>query len=214
MKRAIILLFVILGLACCVRSAQGAIITIAIEGFVDYVEDPGGLLAGSIFVGDLITGTYTYDTSTPDTNPLVDYASYWQTGPPAGISLVVNALQFGSNPDSLNYRIGIADGYESSDIYSVRSNNNLAVSDHLSPTDIYWKLEDITGTALSGTELPWTPPKLDDWGVNALTITADRRFSIKAHVTHVMGVPEPMTVIMLGLGAIGLTGRRRCADRR
>jgi hypothetical protein len=208
MKRAIILLFVILAAAAWVGSARGAIITIAIEGVVDYVEDPGGLLGGSISVADLITGTYTYDTSTPDTNPLVDYASYWHGTLPAGISLSIGGLEFESDPWRLDYRIGISDGYQSRDIYSVRSKSNLPVLDRVAPSDIYWELQDSRAEALSSTELPGSPPRLSDWESNILTISLERTFGIKGHVTDARIVPEPVTIVLLGFGALVYLKRR------
>jgi hypothetical protein len=49
--------------------ARAALITIEITAEIDSVSDPYGHLEGNINVGDIITGTYTYESTTPDTNP-------------------------------------------------------------------------------------------------------------------------------------------------
>jgi len=50
--------------------ANAKLITIEIEAEVDFVDDDLGVLEGKINVGDIISGWYTYDTSTPDSGGL------------------------------------------------------------------------------------------------------------------------------------------------
>jgi hypothetical protein len=49
--------------------SNGQLITISIEATVNYLNDGHNLLQDKVHIGDTITGTYTYDTNTPDTNP-------------------------------------------------------------------------------------------------------------------------------------------------
>lgn len=65
---------VIIGLTSCLLAigltldAHAEPICIAITAEVALVDDRGGILAGAINVGDVITGTYVYESTTPDTN--------------------------------------------------------------------------------------------------------------------------------------------------
>jgi len=68
---------------------QAEIIRIAIEATVDWVNDPCDYFEGNISPGDIITGTYTYDSATTDSNPLPTGGDYWHYESPFGISLSV-----------------------------------------------------------------------------------------------------------------------------
>jgi hypothetical protein len=187
----IITVVVVFGIIFWPAQAKAKLITIEIEAVVDYVEDDLGVLEGKINTGDIITGWYTYDTSTPDSNPLANYAAYWHYNPPAGISLTIGGLEFKTNPDDVNYRIAISNGYYFIDTFSLRSINNLPLSNGTLVEDIYWLLEDSTGTAVSTDALPTTPPILENWQYNLLLITGPyigESFGIVAHV--IKAVPE------------------------
>ena len=56
-------------LSFCALPAQAELITIEIEAVVDGVGDPDGYLEGQISPGDIITGFYTYESTTPDSIP-------------------------------------------------------------------------------------------------------------------------------------------------
>jgi len=211
MKRAIIPLLVILGVSCCAEPAQGAIITIAIEAVVDYAYDPYGFLGVDIEVGDLMTGTYAYDTGTGDSSPIEGYAAYWYYDAPGSISLSVKGVEFKTDPANVDYRIAISDGYQSRDIYSVRTRNNLPLASGIVVDEVYWVLEDSRQTAISNDALPTEAPILDDWLFNRVMINGPDRgpsFSITGHVTSAAAVPEPATILLLVAGA-GLLRKRK-----
>jgi len=65
---------------------------------VDYVGDPYNYLNGMVNVGDLITGTYTYDTNTPDSNPSSHVGDHEHFAYPCGFSLSVGGLDFTTDP--------------------------------------------------------------------------------------------------------------------
>ncbi len=199
----VILLVAMCGVVFWPQVVQGKLVTIEIEAVVDDVSDPHNLLGGTVEVSDTITGWYTYDTSTADSNPLENYAAYWYYSPPCAISLAVGGLDFTTNPNDVNYRIAISNGYQSRDTYSLRSINNLPLPNGTLVEDIYWLLEDSTEAAVSTDALSTSPPVLDDWQFNRLLISGPSRgesFSILAHVTA--AIPEPLTLLLLGLGTM------------
>jgi hypothetical protein len=61
-------------------------VTIYIEAVVDSVGDSGNYLEGKISPGDIITGYYTYESTTPDSNPSVSLGRYEHHTPPRYIS--------------------------------------------------------------------------------------------------------------------------------
>lgn len=192
---------------------EAALVTIQIEAVVDSVDDPDNYLEGLVAVGDPITGTYTYDTDTPDSTP--EYATvgrYEHFAPPAGIYLTVGGFEFETDSLNVDFLMAIADNVTSGglhDSYWIQSYNNLPLVDETFIVTIFWTLRDYSATAISSIDLPMTAPVLDDWGVNLLSFGAGTRargFVIEGHVTS--AIPEPGTMVFLGLGGLLLRRRR------
>ena len=197
-------------LALSANSLQATIITIDIAAEIAEVDDLGGLLEGQVNVGDTITGSYTYDSATPDSNPLETIGNYEHFNAPYGVSLSVGGFVFQTDPDNVNFLVTILNDNNGSDDYTFGSYNNLPLSNGVGVSFISWALDDYTATALSSDALPTTPPVLEDWeSIAGLTITYGPKGSsmIRGHVTS--AVPEPGTVFLLGLGSLALIRKRR-----
>ena len=209
MKRGIILLVVVIicALYFSALPAQATLITIEIEATVDSVEDNGNYLEGQINPGDIITGTYTYESTTPDTNPSPYVGDYEHFASPAGIFLSVGEFDFTTDPTNVDFLVEVVNNYPSGDYYLVRSYNNLALSNGTLVDHISWQLDDSTATALSSIDLPTSPPILDDWqSIYGLRLHGERGgYIIDATVTS--AVPEPATILFFAIGALLLRKR-------
>ena len=205
MKRAIILLAVTLVVVFCTLPVNGGLITIEIEAVVDSVRDERGYLEGKISPGDLITGSYRYESTTADSNPLEKGGRYEHTTAPHGIFLSVGGFDFETDPGNVDFLIEIENDHPPDDNYLLLSRNNLPLSNGVPVDEISWWLTDPSGTAAGSTDLPTAPPVLDDWQSNILAFGADRRYGIFAHVTS--AVPEPATIMLVGIGAVFLRKR-------
>ncbi len=192
-----------------VRPANATLVTIYIEGVVDSVHDYGNYLEGKVNVGDPITGYYTYDTATPDTNPSEWIGDYWHYSPPAGILLTTGGFEFETDPGHVQFllSVGNAGGPYSMDNYLVRSYGNLPLSNGVALSTISWQLDDSTGTALDSDAIPMGPPDLTEWEVYpSLCLEADRMYVVRGHITQ--AIPEPATLSLIALGAFGLAARK------
>lgn len=173
---------------------------------MDSVSDEGNYLEGKIKVGDIITGTYTYDLLTPDSEPLAYAGLYEHDNAPAGISLSVGGFDFRTDPDNVDFVVAILDDYPPSrkDQVWMRSYNNLPLSNGVAVDGISWQLDDPTGTAISSTELPTSSLVLDEWqSLYGLRLHGERGgYIIDATVTWT--IPEPLTLLFLGLGGLFL----------
>ncbi|MCK5113684.1 MAG: PEP-CTERM sorting domain-containing protein [Phycisphaerae bacterium] len=214
MNRTLLLttLFVIFA----VSATHADIIQIAIQARVSQVDDPANLLEGNIASNDLITGTYTYNSDTSDTNPDPDIGSYWHYSPPYGINLSGDGYNFQSDPTDIEFLVGLGnDRYvEEEDYYIIRSRNNLSLSNGVGIEHISWQLDDPTGNAISSIDLPVGPPLLSDWeSIFGLYIQSDKfglnddSFLIIGHVESAVLVPEPGMICLLSFGVLGLMRR-------
>lgn len=211
MKKVVIILAV-----CFLSIAVNAeLVTIAIEAVVDYVDDDDNSLEGNVNPGDIITGTYTYDSDTPDTNPTVTVGIYEHNNSPCGIILNLNGFVFQTNPSDVDFLVGLSNNHSISeyDGYVLHSYNNLPLSNGAVVDHISWQLDDESGQALSSTALPLTAPILNNWTQPiGLDIYGDKvlsDFHINAHVTSTTLVPEPAALLLFGLGAVAVRKVRK-----
>jgi hypothetical protein len=211
MKRGIITI-IICASSFCAQPAQAELVTIQIEGVVDSVSDDYGYLEGKIKPGDIITGFYTYESTTPDSNPLSYVGDYLHHASPCGISLTVGGFEFKTDPANVYFLVEIVNSVWG-DNYSVKSNDNLPLSNGVWVGLISWQLDDPTGNALSSDVLPTTAPVLDDWqSIYGLRLDGwggkypKDFFTISSHVTS--AIPEPATFLLFAFGG-GLLLRKR-----
>ena len=203
-------LFVVLGLWT--GNLRAEIVTIYLTAEVTYVDDLADLLEGKINLGDTITGSYSYDSDTPDTIPLDTVGNYWHYNAPYGFNLSTDSLVFQTDPDNVHFLVGIFNNHNipPPDGYLLRSYSNLPLSNGVLVDHISWQLDDDSGTALSSDALPTTPPVLEDWGFDwGLRITFGFKGSSKIRAEVTSAIPEPATVLLLALGGLLLTRQRR-----
>jgi len=174
--------------------AEARPVTIYIEAEVDYVDDIGNYLEGKINPGDTITGYYTYESTTADTNPSAQVGDYWQ----------YSALTFATNSSNVNFLVEVVNDYPTGDDYGYISYNNEPLSNGHLVDHISWQLDDYTGLVFSSDALPLTAPVLSDWQFNRLNIEGDKSnlFRISADVTT--AVPEPSSILLIALGTFFL----------
>jgi hypothetical protein len=210
MKKVLFVLIVLSAVVC----THAQIITIAIEALVVEIDDDADLLEGAIGLNDIIAGTYTYNTDTPDSNPLPEGSDYWHYETPYGVSLNCNGLEFKADPDNVNFLMEIINDEDygpigREDSYLFISYNNLSLSNGVGVKHISWQLDDPTGMALDSTALPVTAPTLTDWiSPVGLYIMSEKTgvnydtFFIRSMVYSVELVPEPATLLLLTGGVL------------
>ena len=109
MKNTIISVMVVVLCGLSVPKAQAELIIINITATVNIVNDFGNYLEGKIHVGDTITGSYTYESTTPDTAPFNDptVGDYWHHSQPCGIFLTVGGFQFKTDSTNVSFLVEV-----------------------------------------------------------------------------------------------------------
>jgi hypothetical protein len=154
-------------------AGHAADVTIAIQGPVVVVTDPAGVLGGTIQAGDIISGTYTYNTATPDANALPTVGDYWHTTSPYGLILTAGGHVFRTARTNVQFLVEIVNdhGTPASDHYLLRSYTNRPLANGAVVEHIAWQLDDPTLAALSSEALPVGAPVLTDWRQSTFGLT-------------------------------------------
>lgn len=176
---------------------QSTAVTMQILAVISDVDDANDVLGGAIVVGDTITGTYTYDTDTEDSNHAATVGDYRHTSSPYGIFLNINGYEFKTDLNDVDFLMELANDHGATprDNYLLRSYNNAPAGLNVSVDHISWQLDDDTATALDSIDMPTNPPVLADWtSVFGLTISGFQTnnnmntYMIRGHVAEVSKV--------------------------
>lgn len=213
MKTKVITLALVTCCWACLNQAQAVPITIEINGNVTSVGGDVGSVPSTIYEGVTFTGTYTYDSSTSDSDAS-PYIGKYEHNSPYGISLLLGGYEFKTAANHIGkFHISIHNDDPQAnlwDFYMAESDEIVSVPPVGFSVDyIRWSLGDSTHTALDSDALPVTAPVLTDWGYNALKIFGSGDLGgllIEGTVTQ--AVPEPLTGVLMVIGVFFFRRRR------
>jgi hypothetical protein len=216
-RSAITLAFVGGAVAALAADVLAAPVTVRIEAVIAGMSDESPLRP-NVRIGDLITGSYTYDSSAPDARPDTDYYGRYELySPSCGIQLNVGDFSFASDTLNPPFVISIMNDRVTTrpahDIYEAQSLNNLPLAPGLPVVNISFMLHDPSAAALDSTALTAAAPVLADWPSSQLWINGQAWAAyVYAEVTSLAVVPEPAALTLLALGVPALL--RRGQERR
>ncbi len=179
--------------------APGGLVTWEFAGVITTVYDPHDLMGGAVTVGTPFSGLYTFESTTPDTNPREYHGVYPAITEFSGL---VGPFAF-LGPIGPN---SIIVGLPSSSLSSAGYGTNVGIEFLGQPADAFLSLTDDSGTAFLTDALPVIPPDLDLFDRVGFDITArSKDFFVEGELTLL--VPEPGTLVLLAFGAF--LGTRR-----
>ena len=167
-----------IGLGCFVsgQSVLAQTATFEITATIYDISDPGGALGSGVGYGDQITGTYTIDLSTPDSDPGVESAQYMMSGQPpttpqSGFDLMLNSHSLKSDPANPGFMLNVYMMNSFSDHFGMGSWGNMPLANGSRVDDIFLDLYDSTGTALSSTALSSQAPDISKFELHDIHVS-------------------------------------------
>ncbi|MCH7871206.1 MAG: PEP-CTERM sorting domain-containing protein [Planctomycetes bacterium] len=183
--------------------ASAGLVTWEFEGVVTSFLDGNNLLGGSVSVGTPFSGSFTFDTTTPDSQPSNAVLGVYEN---AVVSLDgILAGNVFSSLDSLNMVIRNDSPLTVGVLDSLRLSGQAALAGEA----LYVTLEisDADGAIFSSDSMPLVPPSLEALERADFMLSAQDLFiGVRGDLTAL--VPEPGTLGMLVFGAIMIFKRR------
>lgn len=188
-----------------VDPASAAVITVNVTAHVVQLSDPNGVLAGQIVMGQAVTGSYTYDTSTP-ANGGAGSGEYQPAVPPATLSLSAGPLLFQTyapQPQNLippivqlNVQPGSPNNFSS---FFLTSSSNQLLNSGVPVGLIDWmsfNFFDSTGQWPTSVALPSGAPSLQNLGQSAIMIQSSSSINLQviAQIDSVALAPPTLAV--------------------
>lgn len=187
-----------------VTSAQAAPVTFSFSGTVIQINFSNGTPT-EFAIGDTFSGTYTFDSTTPDSNTSPNLGDYYT--PLTPLSATVGSYSASANSGAILIR----DNVPVEDYYFLQTNSLTGPTVLGLPVTFFGlELHDSTGTVYNNDSLLLLPPDLQDYDSNALYFLFDDPGSGNSGTVHatldsfVLGallVPEPSCFAMFGIGA-------------
>jgi hypothetical protein len=184
--------------------------TFAFSGHITRLSGDVGFLGGTIPLGTPFSGSYTFESTTPDAEPADPTVGFYD-GALRAFSVQVGPHLLTGSLDPVRNSIAVShcvEGEDFGDVYT--PGDRMSLLGKAVNTSIF--LADYSATAFTNDALPLTPPSLtlfDERKFQILDAAMYARFSVVGQLTSFTHVPEPATLALLALGGLALLRRTR-----
>ena len=149
-------------------------VSFEISATVYNVGDMGNSLEGSVIPGDKITGTYTIDPATPDSDPSPEYGHYLHNTGSVGFDLNLNNHSLKSDDTIPGHMLEAYVMNSFSDHFSMGSWGNQPLANGANVDDIMLDLYDPTGQVFSSDALTSQVPNMSAFDIHDIHIFGSR----------------------------------------
>jgi hypothetical protein len=179
-------------------------VTWEFAGNLTRVDDNAGLFGGSVSIGDPFSGSYTFDSETPDSDPgSITRGLYENAVSGASGNFGAASYSFVSGADNV---IEVLD-FPGIGVRSYRALFSVEILGEQLDLSLYF--QDPTGAVFLDDSLPVSPPDLEPLDLAKIELfDGSERLDVTIVGQFTTVIPEPATVVLLAVGAL-LTVRRR-----
>jgi hypothetical protein len=196
-------------------TAQATPTTFAYTGIVQTVVPA---LSGTFQPGDAFSGSYTFESTTPDTDPSPGFGLY--ANAITGLTFTIGSYTGGADCSSGSCDIAVQDGGPGDcaliDCYIVTVSHPTGPSvEGVLPTSFGLSLLDGSGLALSSDALPLIPPDLSSFPITFFGVNFDDfAFGVEGELTSLTlkataTVAEPSVLFLVVVALLGMAIRQR-----
>lgn len=172
MKKAALFVSGLLLSALACAPAMAEVVRVKITARVSSVSDPIGQLNGKVVLGQRLSGTYVYNTNTPNMYPNPDYGMYQPYANEARVRLAAGGWVFESNQPTQGIIIEINAQTPGSGYFDFWSQDNKPLSNGVGVVGIHVNYQG-TGSVTQSAALPAVAPTLSDYYVKEVGIYGD-----------------------------------------
>jgi hypothetical protein len=208
----------LLTLTACTLIASPAFAAPITFDFTARIAQIDASLSAFFSAGQIVTGSYRFESTTPDSAPNAQTGLYFNAGNLFTASVGANVFNAGAVDIDISNLAAV-------DIYRVAGSlaTGPALGNFHLDSLVLALTDNATATALASDALPLTPPNLADFNIALLNLAfidaanpgnvASVNAQITSLRTHVVAVPEPGAILLFlaGLAALGLALRGRTA---
>lgn len=168
-------------------------VTFEISATVYNIYDPGNAFQNIVVSGDKITGTYTIDISTPDSEPDPQYGHYLfdPTSTQLGFDFLLNGISLKSDPMTSSHMYEAHTMNSSADHFGIISHGNMPLSNGARVDDIFIDLYDPTGQALTTDALVGQAPNVSTFEFHDIHVsgtTGTENYYLDAAIDSIQAV--------------------------
>jgi len=196
MKTAALLLSGVLLSAVAFGPASAAPVRVKLTARIAEVADPGQVLAGRLVIGQRVTGTYVYNTNTPNESPFPPSTQYRPYAGEARMRFVTGSLVFENAQPTQGITIGISPQSQFGDgQFIMGSSDNKPLADGTTITSIWLEFRGFGNVTQSGA-LPTAAPILANYFTREVTLSgssAGNSFQVRAQI-EVSELIVPQTI--------------------
>lgn len=205
-----------------VAPAKAALVTFQFTGEISSVTPTLGTARG-ISTGQPFSGSYTFETTTPDLDGSSNRGRY-QGITTFNVNMAGQAIVLPQTPIQQNNGIFIFDNEGAfRDRYSLNADATGIEASGWRFQQMRLDMLDPSQNAFNNDSLPSTPPSLSSFAQRSASFTFVNRDasgnllgfgSVESQVTSLTAVPIPATLLLFGTGLTALTGLRRASCLR
>ena len=200
-------------------NANPDLVSYSIDATITWVDDMGNALQGALTTGQNLNGTYTFNITTPDEDPSVEFGRYTHPAGSGEFGFDFNAggLNFKSDPNQASMQIELYNSSYNDNYIANSFGFNVPLPSGATVTDMSIYMYDDSANLISSDQLSSSAPVIGTSGWYEIVISGQSAngydyFHINATINSISVLNPPDPNLMVVSPASGLFLREQMVD--